>query len=252
MGRRLFHSWRQGCPQVQRLYSAADLYQTNAVTGKKWINELQTDPQDYIVTPGQSWLDGYSVAKGLIRQFVAMPLGEGYSAEEQLSGEAEHGGIQIIAYPMKADYYNEHFVKPCEDIMFSRVCESADIDMGLAPGGLMRQEIYHVEHGIDAWDTSSSSRCFVHIVNSAVYLQHTGKAPPEKPPTAKNYTNAGLPWFDYYSDGKALSGSDKLAGLTSLAGNWFQKTKQILPDNEAVEPTSIKNLGKDRVREGEF
>ncbi|MGI9015482.1 MAG: hypothetical protein ACR2HR_00005 [Euzebya sp.] len=40
--------------------------------------------------------------EGRIRQFVAMSLGEGYTVEEQLSGAAEWGGIQIIAYPMKA------------------------------------------------------------------------------------------------------------------------------------------------------
>ena len=39
-------------------------------------------------------LDGYCVGKGISRQFVAMPLGEGYTAKEQLSGAAEHGGLQ--------------------------------------------------------------------------------------------------------------------------------------------------------------
>ena len=32
----------------------------------------------------------------MIRQFVAMPLGAGYTAEEQITGEAEHGGLQIV------------------------------------------------------------------------------------------------------------------------------------------------------------
>ena len=32
---------------------------------------------------------------------TAMPLGDGYTVEEQLTGEAEHGGIQLIVYPMK-------------------------------------------------------------------------------------------------------------------------------------------------------
>jgi hypothetical protein len=29
--------------------------------------------QDYIVIPGQRWLDGICVAPGVVRQFVAMP-----------------------------------------------------------------------------------------------------------------------------------------------------------------------------------
>ena len=55
----------------------------DALTGENWNNELSKRPQDYLVVPEQPWLDGFCVGEGLIRQFVAMPLGEGYSAEEQ-------------------------------------------------------------------------------------------------------------------------------------------------------------------------
>ena len=78
-----------------------------AVTGDTWVDHLNTGPQDYVVIPEQPWLDGYCVGKGTIRQFVAMPLGDGYTAEEQLTGAADHGGIQIVAYPMKRERYEE-------------------------------------------------------------------------------------------------------------------------------------------------
>lgn len=42
----------------------------NAVSGRGWSNELNGEPQDYVVLPGQRWLDGYCVEKGVIRQFV--------------------------------------------------------------------------------------------------------------------------------------------------------------------------------------
>ena len=45
---------------------------------------------------------------------------------------------------------------------------------GWRRGGLMRQEIYEDGYGIDAWDTSTGSRCFVHIVNSVQLLHLTG------------------------------------------------------------------------------
>lgn len=77
----------------------------NAVSGEPWTPHLNRDPQDYIVLPEQPWLDGYCVERGVIRQFVAMPLGQGYSVEEQLTGEAEWGGVQILVYPMKTDRY---------------------------------------------------------------------------------------------------------------------------------------------------
>ena len=46
----------------------------NALTGEAWANELSERPQDYLVVPGQPWLDGFCVEQGLIRQFVAMLL----------------------------------------------------------------------------------------------------------------------------------------------------------------------------------
>jgi hypothetical protein len=77
----------------------------NAVSGEAWRNGLTQDPQDYVVVPEQPWLDGFSISNGLIRQFVAMPLGEGYTAEGQVTGREEYGGLQFAIYPMKADYY---------------------------------------------------------------------------------------------------------------------------------------------------
>ena len=71
----------------------------NAVTGEAWSEGLTEVPQDYLVVPEQPWLDGFCVEKGLIRQFVAMPLGEGYTAEEQMTGEAEHGGFRLRSTP---------------------------------------------------------------------------------------------------------------------------------------------------------
>ena len=54
---------------------------------------LSDSPQSYLVTPEQPWLDGFAVSKGIIRQFVAMPLGAGYSVCERsnLTGKADVG-----------------------------------------------------------------------------------------------------------------------------------------------------------------
>src|SRR5262244_936080 len=77
----------------------------NAISGKPWKPELDGSERDYIVVPEQPWLDGFCVAKDVIRQFVAMPLGAGYSVEEQITGKAEHGGVQVIVYPMRRERY---------------------------------------------------------------------------------------------------------------------------------------------------
>lgn len=231
----------------------------NAVSGESWSDGLSDDPQDYAVIPEQPWLDGFNVSEGYIRQFVAMPLGEGFTAEEQITGKAEHGGLQIIVYPMKHDAYVEYFEQTVKEDyyempMLSRsACDSAATDMGLAPGGLMRQKIYEDKYGIDAWDQDNSYRCFIHLANSKQYQAITGHQPPHKPASAKAYTNAGLPWFDYYDDSIALSGSDALSELTSVAAKGIEEGKGVLPDNDPVYPKVIKIVSKGNVvRDGEF
>ncbi|MFZ5530136.1 MAG: hypothetical protein ACOY4U_03670 [Pseudomonadota bacterium] len=231
----------------------------NAVTGDTWDNHLVKEPQDYVVVPDQPWIDGFCVQKGLIRQFVAMPLGRGYTAEEQISGAAEHGGIQFIVYPMKRDRYEAMLKERARvfeaDVCYSLAapCESAS--MGLAPGGLMRQEIYEDEYGYDAWDLSLSSRCFIHILNSAQWEAATGKAVPGEAPTASDYTKAGLPWFEYYDDKlSALAGAHKLAGMDSVAAKGVKLGEQPLKQNEAVKPSKLVHLGSDstKVSEGKW
>lgn len=233
----------------------------NAVSGKSWSNGLSDDLQDYAVIPEQPWLDGFNVSEGYIRQFVAMPLGEGFTAEEQITGKAEHGGLQIIVYPMKHDVYVEHFERTVDADLeyldmpaFSRsVCESAAPDMGLAPGGLMRQEIFEDEYGIDAWDQDNGYRCFIHLANSEQYQAITGHPPPHQPATAKDYTSAELPWFDYYNDSKALPGVDTLGKLISVAAKVIEKGQGPLPNNDPVQPKIIKAIGKgNMVRDGQF
>ena len=225
----------------------------NAVTGEEWEEKLTRHPQDYAVVPEQPWLDGFCVEKGLIRQFVAMPLGKGYTAEEQLTGEAEHGGLQITVYPMKRSTYEERFSMERMQKPMMLCCNDSSIEMGLAPGGLMRQEIYDDPHGIDAWDTSIRSRCFVHIVNSVALFKLTGCQPPGKPQTAQDYTAAGLPWFDYYGgDLEALEGAKKLAKLDSVAAVKLKKGEGFLPDNDPVTPAVVKKLNRSMVREGVF
>ncbi len=248
----------------------------NAATGDEWNDKLERDPQNYMVAPDQPWLDGFCVEQGFIRQFVAMPLGAGYSAEEQLTGKAEFGGVQIKVFPMKAEEYDRRYPKidrAARGMMeraavYSDVAcaapqaemmemEEADYDMGLGAGGKMKQEIYDDAYPFEVWDTEHASRCFVHLCNSMVWRAITGQDPPTTPPTSREYTDAGLPWFDYYADGKkAVEGSEKLAGLKTVKEIGKEKGDKPLPENATVTPQSIlemrKKLKKDQVREGRF
>jgi hypothetical protein len=238
----------------------------DAVTGENWTNGLHGLPQDYLVVPGQPWLDGFCVEKGTIRQFVAMPLGEGYTAEEQISGKAEHGGLQVIVYPMKREEFDRRFPKVSrrrdrDEYEFALSSKSVDVsavpDMGLAPGGRMKQEIYEDPYGFKDWDRKISSRCFVHLANSLMWRAVTGEAPPTVPPTARQYASAGLPWYDYYdADAVALEGSEILDDLKSVIQMGYEKGEYPVPENEPARPKRVirfrKGLARDQVREGTF
>jgi len=234
----------------------------DAVTGNELRPGLARRPQNYLAIPRQPWLDGYCVEKGMIRQFVAMPLGAGYTTEEQLTGAAEHGGLQIIVHPMSAEAYQRLNAQGRE---FGRtigtgafvLSRSAAPAMGLAPGGRMRQEIYDDPHALTDWDQDHAGRCFVHLANSLVWRQITGEQPPTVPPTAREYTNAGLPWFEYYADGlSAVEGSGILQQLKSVMPFGKHKGDVPLPENESVHATPIvelrRGLRKGQVREGRF
>ncbi|MCC9609396.1 hypothetical protein LOC68_05420 [Blastopirellula sp. JC732] len=233
-----------------------------AVSGQAWQNGLRRESQDYLVVPEQPWLDGFVVEKGLIRQFVAMPLGSGYSAEEQITGNAEYGGLQIAVCPMKRDVFERRFPKRREvgrsrSIIMSELHCKVAPDMGLAPGGMMRQEVYDDPYDFTDWQTAVSSRCFVHLCNSMVWQSITNSPPPHPAPTAKSYSQAGLPWFEYYDDSKsALNGSGVLAQLQSIAQKSAAKGEVVLPENATATPEKIveyrTGLRQGQVREGNF
>ena len=86
--------WRPGIAKVA-------VGRINAVTGKDYDERIRNHSQDYVVVPDQKWLDGINSGKGRVGQFVAMPLGQGFTIEEQLTDEARFGGFQIVVFEAK-------------------------------------------------------------------------------------------------------------------------------------------------------
>jgi hypothetical protein len=227
----------------------------NAVTGEAWRTGLHRDPQDYMVSPEQPWLDGFAIEKGVIRQFVAMPLGDGYSVEEQVTGEAEWGGLQISVAPLKAHVWNamraeweaQQRLLPEASILECLPCAErlqASASMGLAAGGKMRQVIHPDPFDLDDWDFAAADRVFVTLVHAKDWKNITGEAAPNEPPTGREYSQAGLPWFEYYGkDQSALPGSVELAGVKSVANLFKKFTGATLPNSEDIQTGSPKAIG---------
>ena len=234
----------------------------NAITGDPWTHELRPGRQDYLVTSRDVALYGFNVANELVRQFVAMPLGDGYTAEEQVTGLAENGGLQIQVYPMKVeafrDLYGARADSDAEDwyevphVNFMRLGppKGQQPDMGLAPGGLVRQPTPKDEYGYDVWDQTQRQRCFVHILNSHQYRAVTGEKLPYPPPGVRDYKIRRLPWYHHYSEGQTVEGSRILAKLASVA-TWFKaKHGQPLPDNDPPGPVEIQPVRTRQIRSG--
>lgn len=227
-----------------------------AISGERWSQGLRKKPQNYVVTGAQPWLDGIASGKGTIRQFVAMPLGLGYTVEGQVTGEETHGGIQLEAYSPKPGAIPSRRVRrsrpaacpPSAPSMCAPQSAGTGAAMGIAAGGSMVQKIYPDPHGIQTWNQDDSERVFVHIVNSALWHEITGEKAPSSPVTAKSYARAGLPWFDLYDEGSAaLAGTHDLSQVKSIKDIDAQKSTHALQDDSSVERTTAQlfhKLGK--------
>jgi hypothetical protein len=225
----------------------------NAVTGSAWSNELSGDRQDYVVVPGQPWLDGYCIETGVVRQFVAAPLDRGITVEEQLTHESTWGGLQLLAFPMKIERALElraawEEEQACGCVLRESSPDWRRRDLGLAAGGCLRQAIYDDPFGVNAWDQDHSSRCFVTILASGAWTAITGEAMPTEPLDAADYTEAGLPWFTYETDRPAIAGSELLNSVKSIAKAWTNPEAASAFQHPIGTP-AVKSLGVRKVRE---
>jgi hypothetical protein len=176
----------------------------NAVSGTIWKDGLHNDPQDYVICPDQPWLDGINAGDGFIRQFVAMPLGAGFTVEGQLTNKEEFGGIQFVIYEPKVGIFPDA-PPPMPKVppaIYSEASSSGS-EMGIGAGGKITQKIYPGEYGIETWDQNNPASLFVHILNSEQYREITGLDLPLTPVRVETYVKHDLPWFDLYDEAKA-------------------------------------------------
>ena len=231
----------------------------NAVTGEPWTDRLQPArngrKQDYVVLPDQPWLDGINVGDGRIRQFVAVPLGSGYTVEGQVTGEETWGGIQLLVVPGKPRPHTDRLPEVYAMRVSTPMLAEASV-MGMGAGGLMRQHIYEDENPFGVWEQSRAARAFVHIANAQLFTEITGMAPPPSPITAQDYSRAGLPWFDLYdADRSFLEGSETLADVWSIAEMDEAKIGPAAPMDPSIElePAQVVGLGRgERRLDGEW
>jgi hypothetical protein len=212
----------------------------NALSGRTDEEGLHADPQDYVVCPDQLWLDGINTGSASIRQFVAMPLGLGYTVEAAITHQEEVGGMQITVFEPKPGAIPEP--PPAKDVLHTAPARfmTSGGTMGLGAGGHIAQKIYPDRHGISVWDQSHAGRIFIHIVNSLVYREITGTDPPPTPIDAKTYTERGFPWFDLYEEEQAdVAAPDALANVKTIADRDRETGEPASEDSVDVDPSQV-------------
>jgi hypothetical protein len=216
----------------------------NAVSGEAWGAELRADSQNYLVCPEQPWLDGINAGDGVIRQFVAVPLGGGDTVEEQLTGTAEFGGIQLRVYEPRPGKFRDA-PPPGGDVRYESLAETGAGEMGIAAGGRMRQKIYPDEYGLDTWDPENFADVFINIVNSGQYRAITGQPPPPTPVSPQLYTSMGLPWFALYDEEQGdVAAPDRLKGVEGLAERDRRRGEAAGGEDEGlrIDPSQVIGL----------
>ncbi len=209
----------------------------NAVSGEPWDVRLhggEAGEQDYLVCPPQPWLDGINAGLGFIRQFVAMPLGQGYTVEGQLTGKESVGGIQILVYEPNPGRFPDEpparersggvVVAGTEEVPLALECPipegvagAVEAAMGLGAGGQMTQKIYPDPYGLKTWQELPAASLWVHLVSADAFRAMTGEEPPPTPISAELYTAYGLPWFALADQGQGdVAASPPLSGVKTV------------------------------------
>jgi len=224
----------------------------NAVTGEAFGGgggTLLGKPQNYLVVPEQPWLDGIKTGDGVVRQFVAAPLGSGVTVEGQVTGEETRGGIQLRVFEAKAGRFPDEPPPEPEFAdtflpMAMGMGAPAGAPMGVAAGGRMRQRIYPDPHGVDTWDADQAGDVDVRVVNSEEFRALTGQDPPPSPITARVYTEHGYPWFELYdADSGDVAPSDTLGNVNSVGELTGDR-----PEGATVDPTQVKTVPRGKRR----
>ena len=238
----------------------------NAVTGEGFSQSIRAHRQDYVVIPDQKWLDGINSMSGRVRQFVAMPLGKGYTIEEQVTDEAKFGGIQLGVFDARPGLFPDEDPQAIERRLKELAARKERerwmrgamfmpaIEMGIAAGGSIRQQIFEDQYGYQTWDEKSFVQLTIRIVDTVTFKQITGRDAPPTPISAEHYTRAGLPWFRYYEETVATVGAagilarirgvrqiDRLKGAKVIAQ---EPTIQIKPEQlrEIAVPTRAQRI----------
>ena len=230
----------------------------NALTGDDFTDEVDFTGEDYFEVPTQPWLDGFRVDETTVRQFVAMPLGKGYTAAEQLTG-VDDAAVRIQVTPLRGETWDrrraarrtrQRTVADCGETMAPMAAPDgampepgSAMGMGMGAGGSITQSVAVPIEPKENWAIGAHAHATLRIINSMQWQTLTGTPPHHAPPTITEYQRHGYPWFEWYDDSLARQGSSKFADLDTVKQVGDKHGKQPLPDNPSFPPPTPHIVG---------
>ena len=205
----------------------------NALTGEPYPCRLRTDPQNYLVCPLQPWLDGFKTGDGTVSQFIAAPLGQGLTVEEQITSRTAKGGLTVRVFEPKPGVFPDRPPKSAEQLSRVYALESFQASgLGLGAGGSIEQKVYPDPNGVRTWDGNNSTEVSIALINSEAFLEIVGEAPPPSPISVDDYNRWGFPWFKLYDDeANAL-----------IATSALKNVKPVRLGDKPLKPKQVKDI----------
>lgn len=114
-----------------------------------------------------------------------------------------------------------------------------DHQLGIAPGGLINQQVRTDYHDPKDWLRGLTFSFPVHILNSEAFRAVTGANPPPSPVGAQTYAQAGLPFFELYEEEESgIVGFESFDALKSV--NRLERERGLVDDAEqSVQPEVV-------------
>ncbi len=207
----------------------------NAISGHLTRFGLQREPQNYMVVPNQPWLDGFFCGLGTVKQFIGQRGSKEGNNEENIA-------IHLEVFPMKGEVFDTRFPELLDDTphlgsedlidWWNMDAISESVDMGIMPGGVLKQEISQDTFNLTDWEHKNSSRCTVHLASARIWRRVTGKLPGTKPPMVEEYKHAGLPWLDSYQPDRRSYLKERIIG--NLFKSKKSKNKKVTVQKKLV------------------
>lgn len=136
--------------------------------------------------------------------------------------------------------------------MMAAPAPAAPAGMGLGVGGSMRQEVYKDDRPLSDWAERPGGRVFVHLVTPPQWRRITGEEPPPSPVDRSAYTQAGLPWYDYYDqDAEDLAPTDALEGVKPV-GDWLGDDHEPWQEPYPAQVLPLKDAPGKPVEDGDW